>query len=50
MAQYLLLGLCFLVAMLALWKGDALVGLGVLGGCLLVYWITMDRLSLDWLR
>ncbi len=50
MAQYLLLGLCFAVAMFALWKGDALVGLAALGGCVLVYWITLDRFSLGWLH
>ena len=45
--QYALVGACLYVAMLAFWKGDAMLGFGILGASVVVYWLMVEGLSLE---
>ena len=49
-AEYVFVAAGIWITLLALWKGDALLGLGLFAVTVLLYWIVVEHMSMGWLE
>ena len=48
-AEYVFVAVGIWITLLALWKGDAVLGLALFAVTILLYWIIVQHMRMDWL-